>query len=171
MTAVYYSGTDGDDIIFGTNGNDELTGLNGVDQLFGYGGDDVLIGGNGADTISGGDGNDSITGGAGEDVLTGGNGIDFFIFSDITHSTNDANADHITDFASGADQLDLSGITAGNATYIGSAAFSGTAMEVRAADNGSGDMVVRVDVDGDGSADMEIILDSITGVTASDFIL
>lgn len=44
-------------------------------------------------------------------------------------------------------------------------------MKVRASVNSGGNSVVRVDVDGDGSADMKIVLDGVSGLTVGDFIL
>ena len=82
------------------------------------------------------------------------------------------------DFTHAKDKLDLSTIDAksGTATndafsYIGSAAFSGTAGQLRAEHVG-GNTVVQGDVNGDGVADFEIALIGFTGtISASDFIL
>lgn len=48
--------------------------------------------------------------------------------------------------------------------------FVGTGAEVRAGING-GNTIVRVDVDGDGSADMKIVVSGVAGLTEGDFIL
>jgi len=64
--------------------------------------DDILVGGDGDDHIDGGSGSDQITGGADSDTMTGGDGQDTFIF------TLGMDADTITDFTIGEDQMDLS---------------------------------------------------------------
>ncbi|MCA0870177.1 hypothetical protein LCL97_05050 [Seohaeicola saemankumensis] len=104
-------GSGGKDTIRGRGGDDTIDGGNQADTLFGGGGDDTIDGGNGKDiidggsgddTIDGGDSNDVINGGTGNDTITGGAGADDFVFG------LDAGNDVITDFGTGADQLDLS---------------------------------------------------------------
>ncbi|MEM1313014.1 MAG: hypothetical protein AAGI51_00560 [Pseudomonadota bacterium] len=85
----------------GKAGDDELDGRGGRDRLNGRGGDDELDGGNGADRIKGGAGADDITGGRGRDVLTGGAGRDDFIYG------RRDGRDRITDFKTGADDLEI----------------------------------------------------------------
>jgi Ca2+-binding RTX toxin-like protein len=63
--------------------------------------DDVLTGGTGNDVLLGGAGNDVLAGGKGADTLTGGAGADTFRFG------GDTKADHITDFLSGTDRIEL----------------------------------------------------------------
>jgi serralysin len=182
------SGGDGDDTLSGRGGKDTLDGNSGADELAGGGGRDKLKGGQGNDTLKGGNGNDvlngginadvlkgqsgndKLTGGRGKDILTGGSGADKFVFKSTSESTNNGNADVITDFESGVDKLDLSNLIGGTLTFIGTSGFSGTAGEVRAGVS-AGDTRVRVDVDGDGIADMKVVLEAFTGMTASDFIL
>ncbi len=109
----------GDDTISGGDGNDSITGVNGTDLINGDAGDDTIDGGSKNDTIDGGSGNDviaggnnsdSITDGTGSDTLSGGNHTDSFI---ITQGAGDA--DVITDFATGSEQVDLSAFA--NLTY------------------------------------------------------
>ena len=83
-------------------------------NVTGGGGNDTINGGAGNDTINGGAGNDIITGGAGADTLTGGAGADVFTYTGTTVATlaaetglTTATADVITDFFTGADQIDL----------------------------------------------------------------
>jgi Ca2+-binding RTX toxin-like protein len=64
---------------------------------------DTLIGGAGGQTLSGRGGFDVYEGRAGVDTLWGGAGEDDFIFREM----GDANADRISDFASGADDIML----------------------------------------------------------------
>ena len=126
-------GGDGNDVLLGGpaapsqrpfDGNDSLEGENGDDILFGNFGRDLLIGGAGDDTLFGGRDNDSLVGGEGQDVLvgdlgadvlTGGAGRDIFIIgqrSDVpgfatTGGPARTDADIITDFVRGADQIEL----------------------------------------------------------------
>ncbi|RED49875.1 cadherin-like domain-containing protein [Aestuariispira insulae] len=95
-------GVDGDDFILGKGGADALFGGNGNDTIDGGTGNDFLFGNKGDDTLMGGDGDDEIKGGKGEDILTGGDGADTFIYDRISEA-----GDHITDFESGVDVLDL----------------------------------------------------------------
>jgi len=61
----------------------------------------VLTGGTGNDQLLGGTGDDVLAGGKGYDILTGGTGADTFRLS------GDTKTDHITDFLSGTDHIDL----------------------------------------------------------------
>src|SRR3954469_4449958 len=70
----------------------------------GTAGNDSLVGGPGNDSINGLAGNDTIDGSRGNDVLTGGAGSDTFLYA---APPEDPNADHITDFASGTDKIQL----------------------------------------------------------------
>jgi uncharacterized repeat protein (TIGR02059 family) len=90
-------------------GNNVITGGSGNDVLWGSYGNDILIGG---------DGFDQLCGGLGTDTLTGGNGADWFIFKSNPYSGS--NADTITDFTSGTDQLQFS-----KAIFIGAVNFKG----------------------------------------------
>jgi Ca2+-binding RTX toxin-like protein len=63
--------------------------------------DDVLIGGSGSDQLLGGAGNDVLAGGKSFDILTGGAGNDTFRLG------GDTKTDHITDFLSGTDRIEL----------------------------------------------------------------
>ncbi|HMG48227.1 MAG TPA: Calx-beta domain-containing protein [Allosphingosinicella sp.] len=149
------NGGDDNDTLDGGNDADTLNGDAGSDTLNGGNGDDMLNGGTGADTLSGGNNNDTLNGGAGNDVLTGGIGNDVFSFSEI------GGADRITDFQHVNDKLDLTLIdaVAGGAdnafTFIGGAAFSNVAGQLRAYSS-SGTYFVAGDVNGDGVADFTI---------------
>ncbi len=171
------NGGDGNDTIRGGKGNDDLVGGDGDDDLRGGRGHDDLSGGNGNDILSGNGGNDTLLGGAGDDILiggigqddlTGGDGEDVFMFRNASHSTDVPNADHITDFAIGEDLIDLSGFVGEFAFVTG--AFTGTGAEVRIT-TGGGNSRVRIDLDGDGVTDMNIIVEGVMGLTAADFLL
>ena len=85
--------------------------------------------------------------------------------------------DIIADFAPGTDKIDVSGIdaiaaTAANDafTFIGSAAFSHQAGQLRFETVG-GQTSIHADIDGDGFADMQIMLQTAVALTAGDFVL
>jgi serralysin len=153
-----------------------IHGGSGADLLDGGGGADELRGGSGADILLGGGGNDLLVGGSGSDVLVGGAGADMFQFSDYQSGLG-SSADRITDFMQGEDSIDLSSIdadlwTQGNQafTFIGGAAFSGTAGELRFGFDGT-DTWLQGDKDGDGVADFEIVLSGPLVPLAGDFVL
>lgn len=85
--------------------------------------------------------------------------------------------DQITDFDSRFDVINVrtidANVTLGDDqafTYIGGAAFSNTAGELRFTDLGA-DVIIAGDVNGDGVADFEIMLTGTGSVEANDFIL
>jgi len=172
------NGEDGDDRLFGNADNDRLNGGDGDDllkggkardKLYGDEGDDRLFGGGYKDKLYGGDGEDRLVGGSGKDELTGGADADTFVFRRISDSENTADFDTILDFQVNEDIIDLSKLP-GDMTYIGSSAFSNTAGEVRVTTPGS-DSVIKIDIDGDGSADMKIFVTGTTALDALDFLL
>lgn len=159
------------DIMYGGSGDDTLRGNGGNDTLNGGFSDDMLRGGRGNDKLVGGDGNDVLVGGVGRDVLTGGADSDTFRFIKAADSQNSNQRDKITDFTQGEDVIDLARVTPGTLSFIGTGAFTATGQgEVRYNDV-SGDGVVRVDVDGDGSADMKILVSNFASFVESDFLL
>ena len=119
-----------------------------------------------ADTIDGGAHNDKITGSGGADILTGGTGADQFRYLFASDSGTGANADQITDFLSGTDRLnfallDADPVAAGRQalSFIGTQSFHATgAAEVRYGSISGGHLLVLVDLDGNGTSDMEIVL-------------
>lgn len=182
----FISGQDGVDTLYGGNGSDTLRGGKGKDNLDGGDGDDDLRGGASHDHLSGGSGNDILNGnggndtllgragddiligGRGQDILTGGGGNDVFVFRKEADSARVPNADHITDFTSGEDLIDLSAF-AGEFEFV-TGAYTGTGAEVRVTVDG-GNSRIRIDLDGDGITDMNIFVDGVTGLTAADFLL
>ncbi|HVQ10246.1 MAG TPA: hypothetical protein VMS43_17655 [Allosphingosinicella sp.] len=144
------------DILRGSNAANRLIGDAGDDRLAGRGGDDIL------------------SGGTGSDRLEGGRGADLFVFGEV-----DAGRDVIADFdATEGDRIDLSTIDAVSETmfeddgfqFIGGAAFSGTAGELRVA-AAAGGWEVSGDCDGDGTADFSILVASPAPPLAGDFVL
>ncbi|MDF0595515.1 M10 family metallopeptidase C-terminal domain-containing protein [Psychromarinibacter halotolerans] len=171
-------GGDGKDVAYGDAGNDTLSGDAGTDTLDGGSGDDLVHGDGGADLLLGGIGNDTLIGGPGNDTIIGGEGIDqmsgeggadVFVFQTVADSPV-GTPDAIMDFEPGSDVIDLSDLVPGLLTARIGASFTGTAPELRTQEVG-GSTVVRIDVDGNGSSDMRIILDGTTGVTETDFLL
>jgi Ca2+-binding RTX toxin-like protein len=136
---VYTMGTEGVDLIFG-NDSDNL--------IDGKGGDDIIFGGGGNDVIIGGEGNDVITGGAGDDIIRG-DGVD----------VDDAAAAYFEDAGVSSDSLSASDmITDGNDTIIGGDGVDDI-------ESGNGENFVasgRVDLDGDGAADLDLIKEHMT---------
>lgn len=150
----------------GSTANDQIKGLTGsVNTINGGDGNDQIRGGIFTDTIGGGAGNDKIFGAGGADILTGGAGADQFRYLFADDSRPGTAADRITDFLSGTDRLnfallDADPVAAGRQalTYISTAAFSATGTaQVRYGVSGA-DLLVQVDLDGNGTADMEMVL-------------
>ncbi|MFC0588256.1 VCBS domain-containing protein [Novosphingobium aquiterrae] len=164
-TASFASSTSKVTVNLGTGsasgaGNDTLIG---VENVIGSAFADTLTGGTGVNAINGGQGNDRISGGIGADLLTGGLGADTFVYA-AGESTVTA-ADTITDFSPTAgDRIDLSAIDAiiggkDNAfSFIGSQAFHNVAGELRFDASNSGYTIVQGDTNGDGLADLQLVL-------------
>jgi Ca2+-binding RTX toxin-like protein len=164
--------------ITGNTGANILSGADGDDTLKGMDGDDTLNGGVGNDTLIGGNGSDELIGGLGADSLTGGTGADRFIFTAISQSTvASAGQDTVVDFSQAdGDLIDLSGIdanslVAGNQafTFIGAAAFSNSAGELRAELIGA-NTLLSGDINGNGVADFAILVKGTT-LQSSNFVL
>jgi autotransporter-associated beta strand protein len=143
-------------------------------------GTDIIVGGNLDDTIDGGVEIDKIRGGGGADTLTGGAGPDVFKYRDASDSGIGVAADIITDFVSGSDRLNFARIDTNSGlagdqgfAFVGIGAFiGGGTASIRYVDLGA-DLRVDADVNGDGTADMHILLQGAgAGVlTAADFVL
>lgn len=163
---MIYGGS-GADTLSGGTGSDMIDGGTGNDTINGNGGQDDLIGGRGDDVIDGGAGADTITGGTEQDSLTGGGGADTFVFRSVVDSAA-VRPDTITDFSRGTDIIDLGGVASGTLSIVGS--LTGDAGQLVLSEAG-GDTNVQVDANGDGIAEMIIIVDGVTGLDAGDFIL
>lgn len=143
---ITYGGT-GHDTVSGVGSiGDYIDGEQGNDVLFGGGGADSLFGGSGTDKLVGGNANDHLYAGLGKDRLTGNAGADLFVFASTDEMGLGQTRDIITDFRSGTDKIDLTTLGEG-LTFIGSAAFSGAAGQVRF-DAAKGEL--QVDLDGGG---------------------
>jgi Ca2+-binding RTX toxin-like protein len=185
-------GLAGNDNIVGNGGNDYLSGGDGsdtlssavgsaalsLDTLSGDAGNDSLTGGVGNDSLVGGDGNDTLTGGGGNDTMTGGSGADMFYFRAGDLGPASGPSDVITDFSTAdGDKINLNAIDAKSATtvndvftFIGNQAFHHVAGELRFQVQGH-DVVVSGDTNGDGVADFNILVQNVTTLHTTDFVL
>jgi Ca2+-binding RTX toxin-like protein len=123
----------------------------------------------------GGAGNDVLIANQAANRLTGGAGSDTFRWHSAENAGLGAQADTVSDFLRGTDKLDLSGIDAILGTgaddsfaFIGSSAFSGVAGQLRFEVEGSS-VRVQGDVDGNGVADLEIVVNNVTSLDGNDF--
>lgn len=167
-------------VINGNSGNNTLTGKEGSDRLSGFGGNDRLEGGSGGDVLVGGSGNDRLLPGSGIDTLSGNAGADVFIFTPdaVLDARSEAAADRITDFSHAeGDRIDVrlvdaNLLLAGDQafTFIGKAAFTGSAGELRVKAGADGTWLVG-DVNGDGIGDGYIRLAPGLALVAADFLL
>jgi Ca2+-binding RTX toxin-like protein len=150
---------------------DVLRGSNAANRLNGDAGDDALFGRGG---------NDRLSGGSGDDRLEGGSGADLFVVGEADGDAGtDIGSDLIADFdRAEGDLIDLSAIDADRGTsyeddafvFVGEAAFSGVAGELRIAAYGGGWQVTG-DWDGDAVADFSILVASPAPLLAGDFVL
>ncbi len=128
-----------------------------------------LFGSQHADTLTGDDGDNWIAGQGGADSLEGGGGADIFSFSHIERG------DRILDFTA-EDKIDLSWVDLDEVNihafvFVGTAAFTNSAGELRYQDDGNGNLLLQGDVDGDGDAEFEVALEGVSSITADDLIL
>ncbi len=167
-----------DNQFYGGNGGDVLTLGGGNDKGYGGKGGDTLWGEAGNDSLYGGTNNDHLRGGLGQDNLTGGDDADVFEYwSTDESSPGAANRDVITDFQSSqGDVISLSRIDAdtgraGNqAFHLVTDGFHGVAAELYTQTTNNG-LLVQADTNGDGQADLQILLLNVSSLSASDFIL
>jgi Ca2+-binding RTX toxin-like protein len=152
-----------------TAGNDTVNFAGGEE------GQQLLLGA-GNDSVQGGDGADTLNGGLGADTLIGGGGADRFVYGAIGDSPLAA-PDRLGFVKSDGDRIDLSAIDAdlgvdGNqafTAFLGAGAFTGAAGQLRAYASG-GNTVLEGDVDGDGGADVRIVLIGPVALAFSDII-
>jgi Ca2+-binding RTX toxin-like protein len=128
----------------------------------GAGTDDTLAGGEAKDLLIGLSGNDVLEGGAQADVLIGGPGANRYLYSAFTDSLpKRGKQDQILGFQRSSDKVDLSALSDA-VVYIGKKPFSREAGEVRFA-AGS----LQLDADGNGRADLEVLLPGVNRFSAS----
>jgi len=100
-----YNGSEGNDTIVGGAESDVINGNGGNDSLLGGDGSETVRGGAGNDYISGNTGSDWVEGGLGNDEVRGGSGQDSIAF----HEYGAQNADLLSDFDAGWDNIQLDG--------------------------------------------------------------
>jgi len=175
-------GGDGDDLMKGGSDNDSLVAGVGNDRMNGGKGLDELLGGAGDDSLFGADDADILRGGAGRDFLHGGAGADSFSFASADFfGPLTGNVDVIADFnQTEGDLIDLSSIDAitggvdDSFTFIGTAAFGNVAGQLRySIVPGATYPNTRIegDRDGDGNADLVIIVRFEQVLAEADFVL
>ncbi|MFT3987270.1 hypothetical protein [Aestuariivirga sp.] len=150
--------------IDGGDGNDTLTG--GIS-------DDVLLGGVGNDFLRGMLGEDTLRGGLGKDRLAGGADADTFVYGTIGEAGKGTAGDIILDFQRGTDIIDLSLIDA-DATLAGNQAFTFVTGAFTAAGQIhfiAGTHILEGNINGNLAADFQITVNSVSTLTATDFIL
>jgi len=128
---------------------------------------------------------ENAIGGAGADILianqvanqlTGNANVDTFKWMASTDAGTGALADTIADFLRGTDKIDLSNIDAiagagdDAFSFIGTGAFTNSAGQLRYEVTG-GHAHIFADLDGNGIADMEIVVNNVGTLTGTDFIL
>lgn len=132
----------------------------------------VTLNGTGSiDVIAGSGENDVIAGGGDGDDLSGNAGADVFVYRSIDNSTTGTGRDLIDDFTQTEDIIDLSpsGVIF---TFIAADEFGGAGtFELRYEFTASGNTEIQGDSDGDGNADMNILLTGEFTLHDSDFIL
>jgi serralysin len=123
----------------------------------------------------GGSGNDTLIANQAANRLTGGAGNDTYRWHSVENAGLGAQADIVTDFARGADRIDLAQIDAilggsnnDSFSFIGTSAFSQVAGQLRYQVEGNS-VRIQGDVDGNGVADMEIVLNNVTSLDGSEF--
>jgi serralysin len=151
--------------------------LNGTGNAIG----NVITGNALNNALSGLDGDDTLNGGAGNDTLTGGTGADSFIFNQTPGA---ANADQISDFASGTDKIRLDGgamtqigasgnFAAGDVRFYAAAgATGGHDADDRVVYNSTtGQLFYDADGNGAGSAQLIATLQSGAALVATDIVV
>jgi Ca2+-binding RTX toxin-like protein len=159
---------------------DNLTGSRFGDLLLGDGNANRLAGGPGSDFMHGRGNNDALTGGAGGDEMFGGLGADDFIYASVADSRGStaSTRDLIRDFnrAEGDDiwlrAIDANTKAGGNQnfSFIGTKAFSGKAGELRYQKIGNNTHITG-DTNGDKTADITIVSDTVIAFAMGDFVL
>jgi len=145
---------------FGNALNNTIIGTSGANSLDGAAGNDVLVGGGGGDNLWGGLGADTFRYDALSDSAAG------FVGRDVIYDFSEADGDKV-----GLTALDADEGAAGDQafTFVGTAAFSNVAGELRYEVSGTAGVIVSADTNGDGAADFSIRLSGLTTITASAF--
>lgn len=162
-------GDDGNDRLFGDNGNDIIFTGKGRDRADGGAGDDQILASRGVSFGFGGNGDDKLISAGGRNTFTGGSGVDTFEFRTQAADLGSGGFTRITDFQRAkGEQIDLR--IFGDLHFIRTDALSGTGLEVRFDTTANG-VEIFADINGDGSADLKILVDGLAKVFAADFLL
>lgn len=152
--------------VVGSAFGDHLLGDAGANRIGGRDGSDQMEGREGADLLEGENGDDILIGGAGADMLLGGAGADRFAFTGLTDSTSAAR-DRIYDFDRAVDLIDLSAldadsVAAGDQAFTLVGAFSGgRGQATLAPDGATGNTLLTLDFDGDGTGDFFLFINGL----------
>ncbi|NYS25581.1 right-handed parallel beta-helix repeat-containing protein [Rhodobacteraceae bacterium 2376] len=165
--------------VFGGDGGNIIVGNSEANELRGGLGNDTLSAGGVApgqtDVLRGIDGNNTLISNEGRTHLYGGDGNDTFRFLDDAHVTVGGGTvrDRIYNFESGKDIIDLDAIVDGDSfVFLGNAGFSGSGVaELRFWTDSNNTSMILGDVNGNGSADIEIQVVRAGELFESDFIL
>jgi len=131
-------------------------GLDAGDELLGTSYNDLLVGLRGKDRL---------TGNRGADVLIGGPGKDIFVYTNVNDSpSSKRKSDHLLAFGR-KDKIDLSEV-ADELRFIGNDPFSGMAGDVRF-DNET----LELDKNGDGTADLALLMPGTQSIDIENLIL
>lgn len=162
-------------IVGGDTGNTINAGtLPAADRVIVHGGAgvDKVTGGAGADVVTGGDQADTLKGRGGNDTLTGGPGADSFVYTAVGNGTDTiADFSGQTAFGGGpgqGDKFTFESVLVGTFAYRGSQPFTASGNTEARVENGS----AIVDADGNGTADITIVVTGLTGagqLSAVDF--
>ncbi|GHC46359.1 M10 family metallopeptidase C-terminal domain-containing protein [Neogemmobacter tilapiae] len=151
-------------------GGARIESLSSIENAIGSGRGDILIGSAGANRL---------TGAGGLDALEGGAGADHFVYVKASDATIGNVAEQIVDFSRAqGDKIDLAqmdakaGVSGNQAfAFIGTAAFNGTKGQLRFETNATNQMLVQGDIDGDGNADFQFLVDGVSAMQRGDFVL
>ncbi len=166
----------GSSIGYGNELRNTMIGNDDANQIRGEGGDDRLFGAGGRDTLVGGVGDDTLVGGPGSDRLVLGTGADTIVIKANDSGYGFARRDMVRDFEPGVDIIDLSLIDAdtglsGNQAFR----FVGTGAPQEAGSVGfqvyRGATIISVNTDDDPGIELQLQLNGVAGISASDFIL
>jgi len=156
---------------------ENVEGGSGVDTLYGNTAANVLEGGAGADALRGQAGADVLVGGLGRDLLAGGGDdvCDVFVFEAVADSALGASLrDTVNGFVHGIDEVDLRGIDA-NGGLAGDQVFAWGGTTAKAFGlwgvMSASCVVLKGDVNGDGTADFEILINGVSFLDRSDLLL
>ena len=137
------------------------------EAIIGLDSSDRIIGSNDRDLIAGLKGNDRLFGAGGGDLLIGGKGRNRYLYTDTSDSPDsEGQRDKIVGFGK-KDRINFRPLLdSGDLSFIDGAKFSGSAGEVRFQKE-----TLRVDLDGDKTADLAVLMPGTDALKASNLLL